>query len=1532
MHERRFVAVLAVAVVVLSLAAGVGAAAAGPTDPGPVADRLPADDDTDEEPTDDPGEELPDGEPVDGSNDTESDDVASEDERPDEDGVVEEPQEETNDEGDEGEATNETVNEETDPDDSTVETDPDDSTVEGDSDGTTVDVGTNSHGTSGLDVRITQIRADDFPEIDVYATISDGGSPVTGLTRSNFDVAEDGTSQTLTSIRQLGRIGGDVSAALVVDRSGSMSGTAIANAKAAAKQFVGRLQPGDEAAVVSFASDVTIDQRWSRNKAVLNGSIDAISARGSTSIFDGTLEAVREASPRTGRSAVIVLADGESNDDRNTKRDVISEAQAKNVPIYTIGLDLENEGNLRDLARETGGAYYRAADSSDLDDIYRNISESIRNQYLLTYDTTNTATDGTTRTVALVATDSGETGSDTGQYIAPCAPLPTADFTVSVSGRTITVDASPSSPSSIISSYEWDFDNDGVIDATGRTASHTYSTRGTYEVRLVVAKPCGASDTIVKEVALGSAFFRVDAVSAPGSVAQGDPLTVDSTITNTGSVSATKPVSLVLRGTNTSVGIGSADILFAIDTSGSMSDEISAVRNGLINFTNTLESQGVDVRYAVLTFADKVPYNVRQKYTSNVTRIQQTLDALSTGGGTEQSWDVANDSIDIFDERAGAQEYFLIFTDEDADTATGDVNDPSTLPGSLGSTPTASDVASRLDAEGVRLFGITQPEPQLDVGELSIGRVANRSANGQYFNINDANFAAKFENEIAGTIANASVGQLLTLTAGETDTVSLTIPGSTTSRLAPGFYTATVSTPDDARRTTVEIVAGGGGSATFQVSSLSLPASATRGDAVTGSVTITNTGSVSGTASVDLVVDGTFSDTTSVTLSPGESQSVSFTLDTSGLSIGTHTVGAQTADDSTSTTIDITGGSGGSNAISLSDASASSGSSVTLTLSASAGDVAGYRAELQFDPTALSFASATGVDLSDPVTNVDSTTGEVVLTQSSTSGVDDPTLAELTFDVSSAAASGSYSVSFVESGTSLNDPSSDLPIGTYDDGEIDVDTCVPGDADASGSVTSLDATQTLRYVAGLSTVGSFDPGCADISGDGVVTALDATQILRKVAGLPVSSRTTAASEPGTAASASDVTTTSGTLSVGSATDSSGSTVTVPLEVTGASVAGYEANITFDPGVVQFAGASGIDFSDPIVRSDNSAGYVFVTQSSASAESSPTLAELSFQLVGSSGSSTSLSLVPGDTRVNNETSTLPVSLSDGSISVGGGGSGSATFELSGLSVPGSATVGDTVTVSGTVTNTGSAAGSGTVELVAGGTVYDSTTVSLSAGASTSVSLTLDTSSLSPGDFNVGLDTGDDAATQTLTVTGSGGGTGDADLASAVRTPPGSISTGGTATVTVEVTMDGDGGPLSVNENFSGAVTDASIVSVTVDGSSASPIIAKANTDAAVVAMAGLGSNADVAVTYELDATASAGAITITGNVSSNGTGSLGTDVVAVTPCSLLPFAQGYDADGDCAISLTELGRASTDFANGRITLSKLGQVSMAYANT
>lgn len=73
---------------------------------------------------------------------------------------------------------------------------------------------------------------------------------------------------------------------------------------------------------------------------------------------------------------------------------------------------------------------------------------------------------------------------------------PTADFTYTISGATVEVDASSSTdPDGTISSYQWDWNGDGTYDSTGQTASHTYSEDGRYELTLKVTDDSGGTDT-----------------------------------------------------------------------------------------------------------------------------------------------------------------------------------------------------------------------------------------------------------------------------------------------------------------------------------------------------------------------------------------------------------------------------------------------------------------------------------------------------------------------------------------------------------------------------------------------------------------------------------------------------------------------------------------------------------------------------------------------------------------------------------------------------------------------------------------------------------------------------------------------------------------------------------------------------------------------------------------------------------------------------------------------------------------------------
>jgi len=77
-------------------------------------------------------------------------------------------------------------------------------------------------------------------------------------------------------------------------------------------------------------------------------------------------------------------------------------------------------------------------------------------------------------------------------------PVPNADFTYIPNGLLVTFSVSNTYPNG---TYQWDFTNDGTIDATVNATNplRSYPAAGTYNVRLIVTNACGI-DTIVKQI------------------------------------------------------------------------------------------------------------------------------------------------------------------------------------------------------------------------------------------------------------------------------------------------------------------------------------------------------------------------------------------------------------------------------------------------------------------------------------------------------------------------------------------------------------------------------------------------------------------------------------------------------------------------------------------------------------------------------------------------------------------------------------------------------------------------------------------------------------------------------------------------------------------------------------------------------------------------------------------------------------------------------------------------------------------------
>jgi VWFA-related protein len=291
-----------------------------------------------------------------------------------------------------------------------------------------------------LEANITQISSDDFPLIDCFTSVTDGsGDPIRGLGEDNFEIYEDGDPQSIERAEPVSDADSIVNVALVIDDSESMEDK-IDEAKAGARSFVSNFSPDDRGAVFGFDDDVQFVQEFTSDTDDITTAIDSLVANGETALFDAVERALEATRTTSDRQAVVVLADGDNNEDPDGDGhgvdDVVDLAVSYGIPVYTIGLetgDFDPE-NLRRLATETSGDYYEAPSADDLSEIYVDVSESISSEYQVTYRTDETTSTGGDREVETRVEYDGTASSDSNEYTPPASAPSRVDRTMGSSG------------------------------------------------------------------------------------------------------------------------------------------------------------------------------------------------------------------------------------------------------------------------------------------------------------------------------------------------------------------------------------------------------------------------------------------------------------------------------------------------------------------------------------------------------------------------------------------------------------------------------------------------------------------------------------------------------------------------------------------------------------------------------------------------------------------------------------------------------------------------------------------------------------------------------------------------------------------------------------------------------------------------------------------------------------------------------------------------------------------------------------------
>ncbi|MDF1553743.1 MAG: PKD domain-containing protein [Deferrisomatales bacterium] len=107
-------------------------------------------------------------------------------------------------------------------------------------------------------------------------------------------------------------------------------------------------------------------------------------------------------------------------------------------------------------------------------------------------------------------------GNRTSKVVTGGAGVPTALFAVSQTTGPAPLPVTFTDQTvGTITTWEWDFDNDGTVDATGPTASYTYASPGTYTAKLTVTGPGGSDDETREITATADAAPVAEFIASP---------------------------------------------------------------------------------------------------------------------------------------------------------------------------------------------------------------------------------------------------------------------------------------------------------------------------------------------------------------------------------------------------------------------------------------------------------------------------------------------------------------------------------------------------------------------------------------------------------------------------------------------------------------------------------------------------------------------------------------------------------------------------------------------------------------------------------------------------------------------------------------------------------------------------------------------------------------------------------------------------------------------------------------------------------
>jgi VWFA-related protein len=244
--------------------------------------------------------------------------------------------------------------------------------------------------------------------VRIDALVEDKGRPITTLSAHDFIVTDNGVEQHVTAAGAVEA----VNLSVLLDVSGSMSGSRLERSAVALEALLASLQERDRCEAFAFANSVVAlgasttlgDRPADRLRAVVTG--------GSTALVDAVYTAILESETGAGPKLLVVMTDGRNNVSWLQARDAIDAGRRRETVIYPVAVGVAPQAReektlhqlaafpdgdglalLRILAEETGGRVITAEWTENLGDVFRTILQEYRQRYLLTFTPDGVRTD-----------------------------------------------------------------------------------------------------------------------------------------------------------------------------------------------------------------------------------------------------------------------------------------------------------------------------------------------------------------------------------------------------------------------------------------------------------------------------------------------------------------------------------------------------------------------------------------------------------------------------------------------------------------------------------------------------------------------------------------------------------------------------------------------------------------------------------------------------------------------------------------------------------------------------------------------------------------------------------------------------------------------------------------------------------------------------------------------------------------------------------------------------------------------------------